>query len=83
MPSLADFAARGKVIRVYDDSVVFQPNDTNYELYLVTSGRYDGPVNVPVSASWSAKYSSSPTSRSNAITNAIRRSPPRTLRARS
>jgi hypothetical protein len=50
MPSLADFAARGKVIRVNDDSVVFQPNDTNYELYLVTSGRYDGPVNVPVSA---------------------------------
>lgn len=50
MPSLADFAARGKVIRVNDDSVVFQPKDTNYELQLATAGRYDGPVNVPVSA---------------------------------
>jgi hypothetical protein len=50
MPSLADFAARGKVIRVNDDSVVFQPKDTNYELQLVTKGRYDGPVNVPINA---------------------------------
>jgi hypothetical protein len=50
MPSLADFAARGKVIRVNDDSVVFQPKDTSYELQLLTAGRYDGPVNVPVSA---------------------------------
>ena len=48
MPSLAAFAARGKVIRVNDDSVVFQPKDTNYELQLVTKGKYDGPVNVPV-----------------------------------
>ena len=48
MPSLAAFAARGKVIRVNDDSVVFQPKDTNYELQLVTKGKYDGPVNVPI-----------------------------------
>jgi hypothetical protein len=48
MPSLAAFAARGKVIRVNDDSVVFQPKDTNYELQLATKGKYDGPVNVPV-----------------------------------
>ena len=48
MPSLADFAARGKVIRVNDDSVVFQPKDTNYELQLVTKGKYDGPVNIPI-----------------------------------
>lgn len=48
MTSLADFAARGKVIRVNDDSVVFQPKDTNYELQLATKGKYDGPVNVPV-----------------------------------
>jgi hypothetical protein len=50
MPSLADFVARGKVIRVNDDSVVFAPKDTNYELHLVTKGRYDGPVNVPIDA---------------------------------
>jgi hypothetical protein len=50
MPSLADFTARGKVIAVNDGSVVFQPKDTNYELKLVTKGRYDGPINVPVSA---------------------------------
>lgn len=50
MPSLADFAARGKVIAVNDDSVVFTPKDTNYELRLVTKSRYDGPVNIPVDA---------------------------------
>jgi hypothetical protein len=50
MPSLADFVARGKVIAVNDGSVVFAPKDTNYELQLVTKGRYDGPVNIPVDA---------------------------------
>ncbi len=50
MPSLADFVARGKVIRVSDDTVVFSPNDTSYELQLVTKVRYDGPVNVPIDA---------------------------------
>src|SRR4051812_6008625 len=50
MPSLADFVARGKVIAVNDGSVVFAPRDTNYELQLVTKGRYDGLVNVPVDA---------------------------------
>jgi len=50
MPSLADFTARGKVIAVSDDSVVFQPKDTNYELRLVTKGKYDGPVNTPIDA---------------------------------
>jgi hypothetical protein len=50
MSSLADFAARGKVITVNDGSVVFAPKDSNYELQLVTSGRYDGPVNIPVDA---------------------------------
>ena len=50
MPSLADFTARGKVMIVNDDSVVFVPKDTNYELRLITQGRYDGPVNVPIDA---------------------------------
>jgi hypothetical protein len=36
------------VIRVSADSVVFQPMDTNYELQLVTKGKYDGPVNIPI-----------------------------------
>lgn len=50
MPSLADFVARGKVIAVNDGFVVFTPNDTSYEMHLVTKGRYDGPVNIPIDA---------------------------------
>lgn len=50
MASLADYTARGKVIAVHDDSVVFQPRDTNYELRLVTKGKYDGAVNTPIDA---------------------------------
>ncbi len=50
MPSLADFTARGKVTTVNDNSVVFAPKDTSYELHLLTKGRYDGPVNIPIDA---------------------------------
>ena len=50
MPSLADFTARGKVTAVNDNSVVFAPKDTNYELHLVTKGRYEGPINIPIDA---------------------------------
>lgn len=54
MPSsnFNDFPARGRVSEKRDDqSVVFKPTGTNYELVLVNSaGAYDGPVNVPVNA---------------------------------
>lgn len=49
MASEMDFPARGKVIRVNDDSVVFAPSNTTYELHLRTpAGRYDGPVDALV-----------------------------------
>jgi hypothetical protein len=41
-----DFPARGKVIRVEDSHVIFSPANTNYEIKLTTSGRYEGPVNT-------------------------------------
>jgi len=44
MPSSTEFPARGKVIRVDDDAVIFAPSNTTYELKLLTAGRYDGPV---------------------------------------
>jgi hypothetical protein len=46
MSTSTDFPARGKVIRVEDAHVIFSPANTNYEIKLTTSGRYDGPVNV-------------------------------------
>jgi hypothetical protein len=46
MSTSTDFPARGKVIRVEDSNVVFSPINTNYEIKLTTSGRYDGPVNT-------------------------------------
>jgi hypothetical protein len=46
MASPADFPARGKVIRVEGDHIVFAPVNTNYEMHL--KGSYDGPLGVPV-----------------------------------
>jgi hypothetical protein len=46
MPSSTDFPARGRVIAVDDNAVIFAPSNTTYELKLLTSGRYDGPVNT-------------------------------------
>ena len=43
-----DFSARGRVVEVTDDSVVFHPTGTNYQLHLKTESRYDGPVDEPV-----------------------------------
>jgi hypothetical protein len=50
MPSSTDFPARGKVIRVEDSGVIFVPSNSNYELKLVTAGRYDGPVDTIIDA---------------------------------
>lgn len=47
MANETDFPARGKVISVEDDRVVFAPSNTSYQLELLTpNGRYDGPVDT-------------------------------------
>lgn len=46
MASPADFPAKGKIIRIEGDSVVFVPSNTNYELLL--KGTYAGPLNTLV-----------------------------------
>jgi hypothetical protein len=49
MPSVNDFPSRGRVIEVSDDTVVFQPTGTNYQLYLrARDTKYAGPVDLPV-----------------------------------
>src|SRR4029077_10731794 len=42
--------ARGKVIDVRENVVVFCPHGTSYELHLRTEGPYDGPRDAPVLA---------------------------------
>lgn len=39
MPSALDFPARGKILRVENNLVVFNPTGTNYELQLVNAGK--------------------------------------------
>lgn len=43
----ASLAATGKVLRVLNGMVVFNPAGTNYELHLATP-KYDGPLTRPV-----------------------------------
>src|SRR4051794_27263329 len=50
MPSSTDFPAQGRVIRVDDNAVIFAPLNTTYELKLLTTSRYDGPVNTLIDA---------------------------------
>lgn len=45
MTTLKPIPAKGKVIRVRDGGVVFNPTNSSYELYL-TSESYQGPLNV-------------------------------------
>jgi hypothetical protein len=45
MPSPSDFPARGKIIRVEGNTVVFNPAGTTYELHLVNRG--PAPVASP------------------------------------
>lgn len=82
MPSLADFTARGKVIAVSDGQVVFAPKDTNYELQLVTTGRYDGPLNVPIDARVRATVRKLLTVSSGGAFVAPIFGPPRTIQGR-
>ena len=50
MASASDFPARGKVIDVRGNVVVFQPYGTSYELHLQTDEPYAGPKDSPVQA---------------------------------
>ena len=49
MPKATDFPAIGKVLSKDDTSVVFNPQNTNYELKLETA-KYDGPIGQRVEA---------------------------------
>lgn len=48
MSATSDFPAHGAVVTCNDDSVVFEPRGTTYQLLLLTRSRYVGPVNRPV-----------------------------------
>ena len=49
MSVATEFAAKGKIIEVRENAVVFCPNNTNYQLHLISEeGRYAGPTNEPV-----------------------------------
>lgn len=48
MVTEAEHPARGRVIAVHDDKIVFAPTNSSYEIHLKTRERYDGPVNEPV-----------------------------------
>jgi hypothetical protein len=45
MPNPSDFPAVGRVLSVDADSLIFLPQNSNYELKLATAGKYDGPIN--------------------------------------
>jgi hypothetical protein len=49
MPSPSDFLARGKIIRVENDIVVFNPVGTTYELHLVNRGALPTPSSANIS----------------------------------
>ena len=46
--TLIERPTRGKILAVNDDSLVFAPFGTSYELFLKTAERYAGPTNTPV-----------------------------------
>src|SRR5512138_3646263 len=48
MATLSTTAARGKVLRVENGQVVFQPAGTNYELLLDSDVQYAGPLGTLV-----------------------------------
>jgi hypothetical protein len=49
MTSATEHAAKGKITEVRDNLVVFCPNNTNYQLHLISEDeRYAGPTNEPV-----------------------------------
>jgi hypothetical protein len=49
MSVATEYAAKGKITEVRENLVVFCPNNTNYQLHLISEeGRYSGPTNEPV-----------------------------------
>jgi hypothetical protein len=53
MPAPTAFPAKGKVLRIEGDTVVFQPANTNYELHLkgtFPEGRLNTPVHLLIRA---------------------------------
>jgi hypothetical protein len=50
MATATELLARGKVTQVTDGKIVFQPQNTNYEMHLQPSRPYSGPVGQLVSA---------------------------------
>jgi hypothetical protein len=50
MATATEMLARGKVMKVADGKIVFQPQNTNYEMYLQPSRPYSGPMGTLVSA---------------------------------
>jgi hypothetical protein len=49
MSVATEYAAKGKITEVRENLVVFCPNNTNYQLHLISEeGRYTGPTNEPV-----------------------------------
>ena len=44
------YLARGKVIEAKDSMVVFQPSDTNYQMYLQIARPYTGPLGKLIDA---------------------------------
>ena len=51
MSRITDFPTRGRVTaKRDDDTIVFKPNGTNYELFVKPAAPYDGPIDEPVDA---------------------------------
>jgi len=48
MSETSNFPARGKITAIRDQHVVFQPSNTNYELHLIPSSAFSGPINQPM-----------------------------------
>jgi hypothetical protein len=49
MSVATEYASKGKITEVRENLVVFCPNNTNYQLHLISEeGRYTGPTNEPV-----------------------------------
>jgi hypothetical protein len=48
MPTSTDFPARGKILRVAGNAVIFAPSNTTYELKLLTAVPYTGSIGTLV-----------------------------------
>jgi hypothetical protein len=83
MTRLTDFPARGTVTEIKPDAVVFNPINTNYQLHLLTSTRYTGPVGELITAFIRAKARKIYTVPSGGGFVAPIFGPPRTIQGRA